>query len=145
MNRWPVTVAGGLVLSLAYGAQDSYLATSHIASWEFMQSVGGIGVGEPSRTDKGGWVLPVVCDVSGLRKVTREPTKLNSGLAVTRMLHQVSAAEIRISVVLNAPLGSSPSSRCTEISLGGINTGAYRVVYEEPNGSTHSVGTIRLK
>ena len=90
-------------------------------------------------------MLPVVCDVSGLTTVTQKPTKMNSGLVVTRMLSQISGKEIHISVVLNTPLSTSRTSRCTEITLIGVNAGEYRVVYEEPNKPTHALGIVTLR
>lgn len=145
MNRSFLSVLGVLVFAPAYGGQDSYLATSHVAGWEFLQSVGGIRLGEAVKRENGVWMLPVFCDVSGLTTVTQKPTTMNSGLVVTGMLYQVSGSEIRISVVLNTPLSTSRSSRCTEVTLGGINTGEYRVLYEEQNRSTHALGTITLR
>jgi hypothetical protein len=145
MKQSLLSVLGVLALAPAYGGQDSYLATSQIASWEFIQSVGGIRLGKPAKTENGSWVLPVVCDVSGLTPVTHKPTAMNSGLVVTRMLYQASGSEIRISVVLNAPLSTSLTARCTEVTLSGINTGEYRVLYEEQNRSTHALGTITLR
>ena len=145
MNRSFLSVLGVLVLVPAYGSQDSYLATSHVASWGFLQSVGGIRLGAPEKKENGRWVLPVVCDVSGLTTVTHKPTTMNSGLVVTRMLYQVSGSEIRISVALNIPLRTSRTPRCTEITLSGINAGEYRVLYEEQNRSTHALGTITLR
>lgn len=140
-----VAALGALAAVPAYGGQNSYLATSHVASWEFIQSVGGIRLGEPAKKENGSWVLPVVCDVSGLTTVTRKPTTMNSGLVVTRMLYQVSGREVRISVVLNAPLSTSRTSLCTEVTLSNINNGEYRVLYKEQNRSTHALGTITLR
>ena len=145
MSRSLLFVLGVLALAPAYGGQDSYLTTSHVASWEFIQSVGGIRVGVPEKKENGSWLLPVVCDVSGLTTVTHKPTAINSGLVVTRMLYHVSGGEIRISVVLNTPLSTSRTSRCTDVTLNGINAGKYPVQYEETNGSTHVLGTITIR
>lgn len=145
MSRSILSVLGVLVLVPAYGGQDSYLATSHVASWEFIQSVGGIRLGGPEKKEDGGWVLPVICDVSGLTTVTHKPTTMNSGLVVTRMLYHISGSEIRVSVVLNTPLSTSRTSRCTDITLSGINAGQHLVLYEEPNGSIHPLGAITFR
>ena len=145
MIRLLLAILCGAFCLPAHGGQDSYLATSQVASWEFIQSVGGIRVGKPEKNTNGGWVLPVVCDVSGLTTVTHKPAIMNSGLVVTRMLHQVSDREIHISVVLNTPLSTSRTSRCTEITLSGINSGEYRVFYEEQNKSTHALAVITIK
>lgn len=145
MNRLLLAILCGVTFQPAYGGQDSYLATSHVASWEFIQSVGGIRLGKPEKKENGSWVLPVVCDVSGLTTVTHKPTTMNSGLVVNQMLYQVSGSEIRISVILNTPLSTSRTSRCTHVNLSDINTGEYRVLYEEPNRSTHALGNITIR
>lgn len=145
MNRIHLVFLGGLALVPAYGGQDSYLATSHIATWDFIQSVGGIRIGEPEKKENASWALPVVCDVSGLTTISQKPTTMNSGLVVTRMLYQVAGNEIHISVVLNTPLNTSRTSQCIEIVVSGVNTGAYRVLYEEPNKAKHALGTVTFK
>ena len=136
---------GGLALVPVYGGQNSYLATSHVADWAFMQSVGGIRVEEAKKKGSSRWVLPVVCDVSGLTTVTHKPTTLNSGLVVTRVLHQVSGNEIHISVVLNTMLNTSHTSRCMEIVVSDISAGEYKILYEEPNKTNHVLGTVTFR
>lgn len=48
------------------------------ASWEFIQSVGGISVGQPRVVDGIFW-LPLNLDLSGQRQITVAPTQMNSG------------------------------------------------------------------
>jgi hypothetical protein len=145
MCRLLLAILGTGVFVPAHGGQDSYLATSHVARWDFIQSVGGIRLGEPEKKAQDSWALPVVCDVSGLTTVTQKPTKLNSGLVVTRMLYRVSGNEIRISVALNTPLNTSRTARCTDIALSSINAGEFTALYEEPNKSTHVLGTVTFR
>lgn len=144
MNRILPAILSALAL-VACGNQDSYLATSHVASWDFIQSVGGIRVGEPEKKGTASWALPVVCDVSGLTTVTQKPTAMNSGLVVTRMLHQVAGDDIHISVVVNTPASSSRTSRCAEIVVSGAKAGEYRVLYEEQDKTRHALGTVSFK
>lgn len=145
MNRLLLAILGVFVVLPVYGDQDYYLAIPWVAGWEFLQSVGGIRLGEPKKNEQGGWVLPVVCDASGLTTVTHKPTKLNSSLVVTRMHYHLSGNEIRISVILYAPSSTARTSRCTDIALSGINAGEYQVIYEESNRSAHALGTITIR
>jgi hypothetical protein len=142
MNRILLTLLCSIVLGPAYGSEDSYLATSHLATWEFIQSVGGIRVGNPEKKASNSWVLPVICDVSGVTTVTQKPTTLNSPLVVTKILHQVVGNEIQISVVVNTPLRSSRDSRCTAIAVEAISAGEYKVLYQESNKVAHVLGTV---
>ncbi len=109
---------------------ESYLATDQIASWDFMQSAGGIRVGAPRKTESG-WVLPVECDVSGLSIITQKPTTLNSALVVTKILHQRSGSDITVSLAVNTALSSNHTARCPEVVLGEFPTGQYRVSYKK--------------
>jgi hypothetical protein len=110
-----------------------------------MQSVGGIRVGKAEKTAGGSWTLPVVCDVTGLNTITQKPTAMNSGLAVTRMLHRVTGDEIHISVVLNVPIGVSPTSQCSPVVVSGINAGEYKILYEESDKTLHSLGVVAFQ
>jgi hypothetical protein len=47
--------------------------------WAFVQSIGGLTLGAPTRIAHG-WALPVNVNVSGLEALTRKPTMLNSAL-----------------------------------------------------------------
>ena len=49
--------------------------------WKFIQDIGGMSVGNPYKNSDG-IVLPINCDVSGLRTITRKPTILNSDLSI---------------------------------------------------------------
>jgi hypothetical protein len=145
MNRILAILLVGMAFGSACCREDAYVATSQIATWEFIQSVGGIRIGQPQKRDESTWVLPIACDVSGLKTVTREPTTMHSGLVVTKILHKISGRDISISVVVNAPLGTKRSSACPSITLGEVSAADYRVLYLEPNEATHALGTVTLR
>jgi hypothetical protein len=145
MIRLPLILLIGFVCGSACGRQEAYLATSGVATWEFIQSVGGIRIGQPRKKDDSAWVLPVICDVSGLKTITQKPTAMNSGVVVTKMLHQIAGSDISISVVFNLPLSSERTSACQEVTLGEMKVGDYRVLYLEANNTTHDLGTITLQ
>jgi hypothetical protein len=47
-------------------------------SWEYLQSVGGISVGQPRLADNNLW-LPLTVDLSGNRSITQAPTVTDTG------------------------------------------------------------------
>jgi hypothetical protein len=98
--------------------------------WEFIQSVGGMSVGKPYRTEKG-VMLPVSCDVSGLKTITVKPKTMNSGLSIKEI--KIERTSNVISLALITSVGGNSS--CNDIFLGYLPSGKYSIVYKEPNGS----------
>jgi hypothetical protein len=135
----------GVALASACGREDAYVGTPQTASWEFMQSVGGISIGQAQKRDDSTWVLPVACDVSGLQTITHKPTVMHSGVVVTRVLQRISGRDIGISVVVNTPLGAARSSECPPITLSAVSPGRYQVLYLEPDKTPHALGTVTLE
>ena len=111
-----------------------------IASWKFVQSVGGLSIGDPVR-DALGWTLPVRANVSGLTKVTVQPTSLNSGIACLETRAMVEGSTIFISIVTGAA-GVGRVARCPPAVLGQLAPGRYSVVYRGKDSSQGSVGSI---
>ncbi|MGA0805985.1 MAG: hypothetical protein ACO3PV_05650 [Pseudohongiellaceae bacterium] len=66
-------------------------------SWEFLQSVGGISVGQPRLADGNLW-LPLTMDLSGNRSITKAPTVSNTGRKCIR-------ATLRQTNLLTTPVG----------------------------------------
>jgi len=131
-----------LVLLLATPvAQAGLLETSQ--PWSFMQSVGGIIVEKADR-DEGGWRLPLLCDVSGLRTFTSKPTAVNSGLAWSGVTVAVEGRDILITVVTGPPQRAARSSACGEANLGRIPRGRYRLIYRDPSGDRHRIADLDL-
>jgi len=62
-----------VTFSLTFAAFLVAGCTSERRDWVFVQSVGGIAVGNPHRTPSG-VMLPVFVDVSGLRTITTKPS-----------------------------------------------------------------------
>jgi hypothetical protein len=141
----------GFLLMPACFAGDGYIATSTVADWEFIQSVGGIAVSVPTKNNDGSWTLPVACDVSGLTTITRKPTSLNSALVVTDTSARADGNKIHLMVVINSALRSKRTSHCTAVNLGNMKRGEYIVVYGDPisfygkpEAVRHQVGTVRI-
>ena len=128
-------LAGLLALSAV-----SQSASADVASWHFVQSVGGLLIGEPVR-EGGGWSLPVRADVSGLSKVTVQPTTLNSGIACLETRASVENSKI-ILVIVTSIAGPGREARCPAATLGQIAPGRYSVVYRESPGRGVSLGSV---
>ncbi len=112
-------------------------------TWDFMQSVGGISIGDPFRED-GMWYLPVLCDVSGTRKVTVGPTRMNSSLAAPDVRIQVKGSAVYVTVVTTM-VSHNQSSLCKPASLGNLPAGTYSVFYRDPDGTRHKLGKVSIK
>ena len=112
-------------------------------SWNFMESVGGISIGTPSRNLQGSVYLPVICDVSGLTTITRKPTVLNSALVVTGIDKKIEDKRIYISV--STGLASKNSScTCSGVDMGSIPAGDYQVFYYGSDREKHSLGKVTV-
>jgi hypothetical protein len=132
----------GIVITFIAGVSTlaSVDALADRASWKFIQSVGGLTISEPQR-ETAGWVLPVRADLSGLTKVSVEPTKLNSGVACLETQASVEGSTIVLSLVTGVA-GSGRSARCPAATLGQIAPGRYSVVYRGVDEAEVSVGTV---
>lgn len=112
-------------------------------SWEFMETVGGVAIGTPSRNHQGSVYLPVLCDVSGLTTITREPIGLNLALVVTGIDKKIEAKQIFISV--NTGLASKNSTcTCSGVDLGDMPTGVYQVFYYGSDRNKHWLGSVTV-
>ena len=123
---------------------DAYVTTPQAARWDFIQSAGGIRVEQAQRRSASSWVLPVICDISGLKTITTKPTAMHSGAVVTEMHYEVSGDEISIAVVFAAPLETGRTSACQPITIASISPGEYRVVYRDGRAK-HLLGIAAFK
>jgi len=112
--------------------------------WSFIQSVGGISIGQPVSTQDG-WYLPVYCDVSGLKKTTIKPTQLNSALVCRKALTSRDNQTILISVQTGVVGDGPETSSCRAVNIGNLGKGRYSIKYKDPNGTTHEVGSIEIE
>jgi hypothetical protein len=149
MRIFQIAIMFWLMLMPACVAGDGYIATSSVADWEFIQSVGGIAVGSPIKHNDGSWTLPVSCDVSGLTTITKKPTSLNSALVITDTFARVDGNKIHLTVVINSAQRSKKTAHCTAVNLGKMKPGEYIVVYGdsmsfpgEPDAVTYKIGTV---
>ena len=107
--------------------------TAMLCDWSFIQSVGGISLGKPYRTDRNHILLPIECDVSGLRKVTIQPTTKNSGLVCEPVVYPVLGGRIYIAIETDVAHKTNRTSRCPPADLGPLTPGTYFVFYVTPD------------
>ena len=114
----------------------------HGQSWEFVQSVGGISAGVPTRDSSGDVSLPINCDVSGSSTITHKPTTMNSALAVKKVRARVKDRTITLSLFTAVYASSFPSALCGHANIGDLPPGSYAVVYRGADKSPHQLGSV---
>jgi hypothetical protein len=107
-------------------------------NWSFVQSVGGIVVGQPSKVASG-WLLPVRADVSGLQRITLAPTAMYSALSCNTVKASIEGQSIYLAISTGIA-GSGHTSRCPSAELGHLGPGTYAVFYRGPDGLTFPLG-----
>lgn len=98
-------------------------------NWQFVQSVGGLSVGVPTHGAEG-WILPIQADVSGLKKITIQPTVINSGIVCEKVKAEVEESNIYLTLVTGIPGLFSKNAQCPSASLPPSTApGKYTVYY----------------
>ena len=107
----------------------------------FIEQRGGLAVDRPYR--KGNyWVLPVVCNVSGIKTITVAPEVIHAGLAWSKSVALIEDGHIYLTV-LTAQQGTlAPSAQCGPARLERFSQQHYEVYYRDPDGTTHWLMTI---
>src|SRR5262245_65300230 len=100
MRRSTFTLAVVLLCSLldARGVEAGIREWWFGEPWAFVQSVGGIRIGAATRMPDGRVQLPIECDVSGIRSITRAPQTMNSSIGVSKILAATESRRIAISL-----------------------------------------------
>jgi len=120
------------------------LATSHEQSWDMVQSVGGLRVGNPITQADGTVFLPVICNVSGLETITVKPTMLNSALVVREIAVKCGKDRIQIRVV-TCVVDNKHTPYTKGVDLGRMKDGAYQVEYLNPDGTAVRLREVEIK
>ena len=126
------------------------IATALIASgaiaqeqpWTFVQSAGGLRVGQPLKRANG-WVLPVAADVSGLTTITTVPSKVNIALACRETKAQLEGQAIYITLVTGAK-GPGAESRCPPVYIANVLPGRYAGFYRSTGQVPVALGDVKL-
>jgi hypothetical protein len=128
-----------LLLSTTFAFSDvAGLLTKETRSWQFVQSVGGMKVSVKDTN------LVVDCDVSGLRKVTVEPTMVNSGIGVDKLKHKRDGNTISLTLVTRM-IGKGVSTSPKPIDLAAYADGEYSIEYLDPDGTKHALAKVTLQ
>lgn len=120
-------------------------AAAELRDWKFVQSVGGLKVGPARRLQDGRVLLPIHCDVSGLRAITRRPTTLNSGLRCLPPRVEVRTGESIIYLTIRTgPATGGAKASSPPADLGQAMPGEYALRYRDPNGRSRRLRQITV-
>jgi hypothetical protein len=98
--------------------------------WQYVQSVGGMRLGQPQQKE-GNWTVPVEIDVTGSRPITTQPTAQHPGLVCAGIQAEPHDAEIYLTLFTSYPwLGADKGGGCQPIVLGHLTTGHYTLYYK---------------
>ena len=128
----------------AYAGIIDFSTSSHV-NWKFIQSVGGMAVGEPREINKNEWFLPVECNIAGTREITIKPTAINSGLALKELKFKIKNHKIQLWVVTCSVTKKYNSGEATGVTFKNITAGQYQVEYLSSDGSTVPIAIIDIK
>tara|TARA_R110002073_G_scaffold271180_1_gene434522 strand:+ start:2033 stop:2518 length:486 start_codon:yes stop_codon:yes gene_type:complete len=86
--------------------------------WDFIQSVGGIKLGDPYKLNGMTWV-PILFDVSGNQAITVQPTNSNTGLACAQIMTRRSGNSTSLAIYTidesSLPPNANQSRSCDAI------------------------------
>jgi hypothetical protein len=130
-----------LLPSFADAGLTSVLTAEH-RDWDFIQSVGGIMVSDPVQKENGTVWLPIICNVSGLEKITTKPSIINSALVVRKVEYKIEEDKILIYIKTSLIDKQNKNVKTEGIILDNIRPGIYKVEYLNPDDSSHFVREI---
>jgi hypothetical protein len=138
-------LAGFFALFFLQAIAQAYasLDTRPGETWDFIQSVGGIKVGTPTRGDNDRINLPVDCDVSGRTEISLKPTLVDPTLTVELLTGWVNGNKIQLTI-RSGKGGSQGSPRCDSVMLGALDSGDYEVYYLGSDRVPHFLSTIKV-
>lgn len=118
-------------------------AVANPADWQFIESVGGMKVGEPQRQESGDWLLPLECDLTGLRRISTDPSILNSTQVIEQARWHIVDNQLRVTLLLKPSSYATDAARCTPLLLQGVKPGEYEAVYLDGE-QRHPLGKFTL-
>ena len=138
-------LAGLAITSVSCSMMTGFATSNHL-SWKFVQSVGGIKVGNPKPISNGYWTLPIEFDVSGLTTLTTKPTTLNSALVAKDVRYKIEQDRLLVWIVACVVTERYSESHWNKgITLKGVNPGQYKVQYLNPDGSTETIRSVEIQ
>jgi hypothetical protein len=94
-----------------------------------VQYIGGMTIGQPIRTKKGGVSLPVMCNINGPRILTVQPPEVNSAFMLRDIKVRVKGQQIIVSL-FEVLYHSQDNVYSWKAQLGHIKPGTYEVVFD---------------
>lgn len=111
--------------------------------WDFIINTGGFSFEEPI-INEGIYVLPVMYNISGLKKITTDPQLVNSALSIKGVNVKISDNNIYIYIVKTVISKKHPNIELTEIPLGKIAKGKYNLIYSSNKKESIIIGTVNI-
>jgi len=149
------------ILFLLPGCKDIglFFPGAVAADWEFIQSVGGIRLGDPYIRD-GHYFVPLIANVSGSQSVTTSPTNRSTGLVCATIegdgIGNIFGTDYWVTIYIQPESEvalTNPSGICPDIALGrvgmGISPPKWDVYFDDrpdrQRGSkNHLIGTVEF-
>jgi hypothetical protein len=133
INFTRLFLAFGVLLNfvvLHQSFSQSFFSSSR--DWKFVQSVGGLIIGTPSRDGRKHIILPIRCNLA----------PKYSGLACD--LPAVHVDSTNVFLTIRTILPGKRDASCPSADLGKLAGGDYSVFYLNPDGTHESLGSIRV-
>jgi hypothetical protein len=126
-----IFVIGLLLIVLYQSFGQSFFSSAR--DWKFVQSVGGLTIGTPSRDDRQHIILPIRCNLA----------VKYSGLACDLPAAHVDSTNVLLTIRTILP-GKRDAS-CPPADLGKLAIGNYSVFYLNPDGTREPLGSIHVQ
>jgi hypothetical protein len=112
-------------------------------SLAFLQDRGGIAVDKVFRKN-GDWLLPVACNVSGIKTITTTPTTIHASLAWSKSVAWIEEGHIYLQVFTAMQGPRAPSAECGPAALRHTQRGVYPVYFVDPDETTHLLTSVEI-
>jgi hypothetical protein len=139
-----ISVFLGLLLTASSYAGIFGWFTSQTQDWSFIQKTGGIRISSPIEKE-GRKVLPVEYCVQGTVAITCQPTLVNSGMAVRKIVVKRSEARLVVCVVTQVISKDGDTGRLHYGDISRVPAGSYEVYYEPAGDPVKFLGHIEIK
>jgi hypothetical protein len=134
----PIAACTALIATCAAAIDPPFEQPRSLA---FLNQRGGISIDQPLRKNNQ-WMLPVNCNVSGIKAITTQPNVIHSGLAWSKSVARIEDERILLTVMTGVQGSRAPSAICGPAPLKRLYHERYEVLYLDPDGTTHPLGTI---
>lgn len=126
----------------SFAAMLSSAACAQEQPWSFVQTVGGLKLGQAVRRPNG-WMLPIDANISGLATITMQPSKVNPGMVCEETKARLEGQSIYITLVTGTAKPGT-ASRCPPVFIGPVTAGRYAVFYRYGGQVPVALGDVVL-